>query len=163
LVGSPVHPIFKSLINYVLFSADYEQHTVPNCRGVEPINESGGSLTVLNPEDPVDELTESVLEAARPLRREFGGVVEDALLVRVLEFDEAVLVIYRVADREVRYVVTEDVKLAGETDLLIVDNIWVVGAHERAEMWAALKKGQNVLRFGKIGLVRVVQKRFERL
>src|SRR5262249_3402249 len=109
----------------------------------EPRCVGGRPPLVVEPEDPVDDLAEAVLEAMRPVGRGPGRLLEDAGGRRVLELDEAVLMTLRIADDEVGLVVTEDVELEG--DPIWVDDVGVPGPDQRGEMSVTPEEGQDVL------------------
>src|SRR5258708_39404411 len=65
-VISPVKPFAKRRISKITIPADDQQHVVLDGRRFETTAVCGCPFVVFDPENPIDELAEAVLVAARP-------------------------------------------------------------------------------------------------
>src|SRR6266481_4103420 len=97
-----------------------------------------------------------MLESSRPFWRLLRGLLKDARFGRILKFDEAILVIHRISDRQVRSMISEYIELTSITDLLVINDIGVVSSHECADVRTGVKEGQYVLPLAEVRFVRVV-------
>jgi hypothetical protein len=155
----PGEPIIEAWVGEVLVSADYQQHDIMDAPDTEPILEGGIPLIVFDPEYPIEELAEPMLEPRRPFRGRFRRLPEDARRPCIFELDEAVLMARRVADGQVRHVIAEDIKIRCRDDIFEIDDRRIVGAHEGAELGMALEEGEDVFRFAEIGPTRIIEER----
>lgn len=153
----PSEPIPETWVGKVLVAADDQQHDIMDAPCAEPILEGGVAPVVFDPEYPIEELAEAVLETWRPFRGRFRHLPEDARRTGVFEFDEAVLMPRRVANGQVRYMIAEDVEFRSRDNTLEIDDQRIVGAHEGAELGIPLEEGEDVFRFAEIWPDRIIQ------